>query len=433
MILDMNMWKNQIFYYPYDYGQYTGPDHKIYTVQDQYSIDTFNETLTNFAYRNATINPNTGLTFVSTDTHMNSRYYGIALGVKAIAFFPSLIMFLVFGLLVWFFGRFKPSDTDPYAGRLKKRFKKKKRFSFRMPWKRKEEVRRKIHAVPKLLYFKRKAKDANGSEIEEKEIPSEGFSSDDKELKDDKDTEIEIVQRDKDKKSKRKLPAIPKLFLFWRKNEKSDEKEDLETSANDKDFKTNTENEIIVEQHKNEKARRKLPSVPKMFLFWKKKKDSDVDEEIEQTEIPPEKILIVKEKTQEENKTDRTEEIVHTEIPPAETSQKETTQENKTNKVEEIEHTEIPLEKVSSLKETTQQEKQTNKLEENKQTEIPLEKITSVKETIQDDNGTNQIEQETEIPPEKLDSGKGIANEENQNDENKGNINVKADIEELII
>ena len=281
MILDMNMWKNQIFYTPYDYGQYTGPDDKIYTVQDQYSLDTYNKSLINFVFRNATINPNTNLTFVSTDTHMNSRYYDVALGVKAIAFFPSLIMFIVFGLLVWFFGRYKPSEKDPYAGRLKKRFKKKKRFSFRMPWKRKEEIRRKIHAVPKLLYFKKKAKDHDGHEIEEREIPSEGFSSDDKELNSDQ----EIVQHHNDEESKRSFPSIPKVLLFWRKSEDNSKNK---RKVND------------IEMGKTKKGRRKLPSVPKVLMFWKK--ESDDEEEMKETEIPRGKLL-VEDVTQDNGRT----------------------------------------------------------------------------------------------------------------------------------
>ena len=81
MILDINMWKKQMFYSPYDYSQYTGPEDKIYTVQDQYSLETFKERLTTFD--RITINPKRNLTYVPTDTHMNSRYYRVHLGVKA--------------------------------------------------------------------------------------------------------------------------------------------------------------------------------------------------------------------------------------------------------------------------------------------------------------------------------------------------------------
>ena len=253
MILDMNMWKNQIFYYPYDYGQYTGPDDKIYTVQDQYSLDTFNETMINFNFRNATINPNTNKTFVSTDTHMNSRYYNFHLGVKGIAFIPSLAMFIVFGLLIWFFGRFKPTETDPYAGRLKKRIKKKKRFSFRMPWKRREELRRKIHAVPKLLYFQRKNSAKNATEIEEKEIPSEGFSSDDREPK--AQSEIQNSSAPKKSRSRIKLPAsIPKVIFFWRKDNDTHEAEHIEqTEFPAKKLSPTDDKEVDKNESKNNK------------------------------------------------------------------------------------------------------------------------------------------------------------------------------------
>ncbi|XP_076372929.1 transmembrane protein 117-like [Tachypleus tridentatus] len=40
MILDLNMWKNQIFYSPEAYGQYIGPSHKVYTVADQEVLRT---------------------------------------------------------------------------------------------------------------------------------------------------------------------------------------------------------------------------------------------------------------------------------------------------------------------------------------------------------------------------------------------------------
>lgn len=175
MLLDMNMWKNQIFYGPYDYGQYVNDEGRIYTVQDDYSLENFNETQITYAYRSTTINPFTNKTFVEGDTHMNTKYLNYHLGVKAIAFFPSIFSFIVFGVLIWQFGRFKPTEQDPYAGRLKKRIKKRFSFkNFRLPWKRREELRRKVHAVPKLLYFKRKG--TKGEQKEPKEIPTEGFS-----------------------------------------------------------------------------------------------------------------------------------------------------------------------------------------------------------------------------------------------------------------
>jgi len=176
MLLDLNMWKNQIFYAPYDYGQYTNPDGRIYTVQDDYSLENFNETQTTYEFRNTNISPDTNQTFISGDTHMNTKYLNYALGVKSIAFIPSIIAFIVFGILIWQFGRFKPTEQNPYAGRLKKRIKKKKpRFSFRLPWKRREEIQRKIRAVPKLLYFKRKGASAKRTAAED-QAPTEAFT-----------------------------------------------------------------------------------------------------------------------------------------------------------------------------------------------------------------------------------------------------------------
>lgn len=124
------MWKNQIFYDPFSYGQYTGPEGKIYTVHDEAILISHNETFLSFDYRNSTINPATNLTYIHDDTYMNARYYNYSLSIKAIAFIPSLFAFVTLGILVWRFGRFKPTKEDPYAGRLKKR--KKNRFSFLM-------------------------------------------------------------------------------------------------------------------------------------------------------------------------------------------------------------------------------------------------------------------------------------------------------------
>lgn len=178
MLLDLNMWKNQIFYNPYDYGQYTGPEGSIYTVQDDYSLVTFNKSQTTYDFRNSTMNPVTGNAYIAADTHMNTRYLAYSMMVKGIAFIPSIAALIIFGVLIGKFGRFKPTKKDPYAGRLKKRVRKRlsfKNLKFRLPWRRREEVRRKIHAVPKLLYLKSKGRKGEEEKIEEQEIPAEGF------------------------------------------------------------------------------------------------------------------------------------------------------------------------------------------------------------------------------------------------------------------
>ena len=124
MILDLNMWKNQIFYAPYEYGQYTNEKGKIFTVKDEYSLENFNETEINYEWRSTEINPATNQTYIEGDVEMNSRFYGLSLGLKSIAFFPCIVSFICFGVTLWFFGRRKPTEKDHYAGRLKKRRKK---------------------------------------------------------------------------------------------------------------------------------------------------------------------------------------------------------------------------------------------------------------------------------------------------------------------
>lgn len=177
MILDLNMWKNQIFYAPYDYGQYVDNEGRIHTVKDTYSLENHNETLLSFAYRNSTINPLTNQTYISEDSVMNSRYYNYSLGVKAIAFIPSIAAFITFGLLIYNFGRFRPTKEDPYAGRLLKRPKLRRKVSFKLF---KESLRKKfagskfnkVKAVPKLLAFtRRRHTDKNSADYPENDRP----------------------------------------------------------------------------------------------------------------------------------------------------------------------------------------------------------------------------------------------------------------------
>eukprot|EP00105_Crassostrea_gigas_P038068 XP_019922216.1 PREDICTED: transmembrane protein 117 [Crassostrea gigas] len=121
MILDLNMWKNQIFYAPFDYGQYTDSDGKIHSVTDEYSLKTFNESQLSYSYRSVTINPLTNATYLAGDTVMNARYNGYHLVIKLTAFIPCFAAFITFGVLLWKFGRRVPHEKDVYAGRLKKR------------------------------------------------------------------------------------------------------------------------------------------------------------------------------------------------------------------------------------------------------------------------------------------------------------------------
>ncbi|XP_049958056.1 transmembrane protein 117-like [Schistocerca serialis cubense] len=111
MLLDLNMWKNQIFYDPKDFGQYTGPDDKVRTVNEPEILSTGNSSLWTWEYRSQ-INPQTGLPFYEEDMQMNSRYMNYPLSVKWTAFIPSGIGLILFVSLVSLYGRF-PSNQDP--------------------------------------------------------------------------------------------------------------------------------------------------------------------------------------------------------------------------------------------------------------------------------------------------------------------------------
>ncbi|XP_078586799.1 transmembrane protein 117-like [Branchiostoma floridae x Branchiostoma japonicum] len=129
IILDLNMWKNQIFYKPFDYGQYVGPDDSIHFVRDIDTLqgDLFNRTTLTYDWRANHTDPATNLTYLERDLHMHSKYIGFTLGVKGIAFVPGLMAFVTFGVLIWWYGRFKPNEKDPHADRYVKRKRSKRR------------------------------------------------------------------------------------------------------------------------------------------------------------------------------------------------------------------------------------------------------------------------------------------------------------------
>ncbi|XP_036432183.1 transmembrane protein 117 isoform X1 [Colossoma macropomum] len=113
LILDLNMWKNQIFYKPYEYGQYVGPGEKIYTVEEPDTLSHFNRSTLTWEWRSTNINPRTNLTYIHRDMFLHSRYIGASLDVKCLAFIPSLAAFVLFGFFIWLFGRFQDSETFP--------------------------------------------------------------------------------------------------------------------------------------------------------------------------------------------------------------------------------------------------------------------------------------------------------------------------------
>lgn len=111
LILDLNMWKNQIFYKPYEYGQYVGPGEKIYTVEEPETLVRFNHSTLTYRWRSSNVDPNTNLTYVERDMFLHSRYVGSSLDVKCLAFIPSLAAFVLFGFFIWLFGRFQDSES----------------------------------------------------------------------------------------------------------------------------------------------------------------------------------------------------------------------------------------------------------------------------------------------------------------------------------
>lgn len=105
MILDLNMWKNQIFYDPFTFGQYTDSNGYIYTVSNTTFAKNANKTTLSYDWRWNNINPLTNRTYGEDDMKMNSKYLDFSLGVKGLAFIPSIVAFIIFGVLVWMYGR----------------------------------------------------------------------------------------------------------------------------------------------------------------------------------------------------------------------------------------------------------------------------------------------------------------------------------------
>lgn len=106
MILDMNMWKNQIFYTPLAFGQYVGPDDRIHSVYDEWSLSHYNnETIYSYDWRSNNIDPLTNLTYFVADGSSNSRYRGYSLSLRALAFIPSILVLIMFVALIIIFGR----------------------------------------------------------------------------------------------------------------------------------------------------------------------------------------------------------------------------------------------------------------------------------------------------------------------------------------
>ncbi|KAF2365207.1 TMEM117 protein [Trinorchestia longiramus] len=121
MIFDLNMWKNQLFYIPEDYGQYIDPvSHKVYIVEDDAVLATGNRSLWSWEYRSL-VHPETGKMLRENDPFMYSRWMGYSTVEKCTAFIPNLLGMTMFFTLITLYGRFPPNQDGTYGGRLKKR------------------------------------------------------------------------------------------------------------------------------------------------------------------------------------------------------------------------------------------------------------------------------------------------------------------------
>jgi len=97
MMLDLNMWKNQIIYSPADFGQYTHPGtHQVYTVNetawptkfDLEDPELSNYTIWTWELRSQKLHPLTNKSLVESDLVINSLYIGYHWSIKALSFIP---------------------------------------------------------------------------------------------------------------------------------------------------------------------------------------------------------------------------------------------------------------------------------------------------------------------------------------------------------
>lgn len=96
MMLDLNMWKNQIIYRPEDFGQYVDPVlHNVYTINETEPLkidptdpESFNYTIWTFETRKACIDKATNQSCIHLDSMIKSRYLGYPAMVKALSFIP---------------------------------------------------------------------------------------------------------------------------------------------------------------------------------------------------------------------------------------------------------------------------------------------------------------------------------------------------------
>uniref|UniRef100_A0A7M5UJW0 Transmembrane protein n=2 Tax=Clytia hemisphaerica TaxID=252671 RepID=A0A7M5UJW0_9CNID len=85
MVLDMYQWKNQIYYQPHLYGQYTDSEGSIYTITDREYLRTANQSTITQWWRNNTSDPKT-----------KTKYLDYSITKRGTAFLPAIVAFLAF-------------------------------------------------------------------------------------------------------------------------------------------------------------------------------------------------------------------------------------------------------------------------------------------------------------------------------------------------
>lgn len=114
-----------------------------------------NNSIRTYDWRWSHINPKTNRTYGEDDHRMNSKYKGYSLGLKAMAFVPSLLCFCVFGYLLWLFGKEENGDEallrryrcDVRKERQRKRVRRKRRRAERSKRKTENTVRDRLPLV----------------------------------------------------------------------------------------------------------------------------------------------------------------------------------------------------------------------------------------------------------------------------------------------
>lgn len=111
MIFDLNMWKNQIFYYPEKYGQYIATEHRVYTVINESILMTNDPDNWSYAARSVA-DSQTGLPLMEEDMYMHSRFLGYSMLIKSMAFIPCVFGFVIFFILVAVYGRISAAKSN---------------------------------------------------------------------------------------------------------------------------------------------------------------------------------------------------------------------------------------------------------------------------------------------------------------------------------